>query len=75
MKCFRLSLQGRDEFREQFGLGRDAERISLTDLGGVSLAAIQALEQQNSVLIADNAALQQRMEALEQRVATLAAQR
>ena len=50
------------DFRAAFGLGADSRRISTVDADGVALAAIQALHRQN-------VELQERIEALEQRLA------
>ncbi|MBL0028754.1 MAG: tail fiber domain-containing protein [Rhodanobacteraceae bacterium] len=56
------------DFHAAFGLGRDDEHVAPTDLAGVALAAIQALNAQ----IADRDA---RIEALERRLTTLEQQR
>jgi hypothetical protein len=71
-----------EDFRAAFGLGADGQHISVTDLGGVSLAAIQGLDQvvqekdrQIQDLKAQNADLSQRLEKLEQAVKALQQER
>ncbi len=60
------------DFAAAFGLGADDTRISVTDIAGVSLAAIQALHQQASAKDAEIADLKQRLAALEALIATVA---
>lgn len=55
-----------EEFHAAFGLGNSDQSISTVDADGVALAAIQGLYRK---LQADNAALTQRLEALERRLA------
>ncbi len=54
------------DFHAAFGLGRDDEHVAPTDLAGVALAAIQALNAQISERDARIDALEQRLSALEQ---------
>lgn len=53
------------DFHAAFGLGRDAESVAPTDLAGVALAAIQALNAQLAERDARIEALMRRVEALE----------
>ncbi len=78
-----------EDFREAFGLGQDGQHISVTDLGGVSLAAIQGLndllgqkDQQLQVLERENrelrkaqARLAEELKSLEEKVGILLASR
>jgi len=59
------------DFYQAFGLGLDARHISTIDEGGVALAAIQALYQQNQQLRRQNQALNVRLTRLERKEATL----
>ena len=63
------------DFHAAFGLnGEDDKHISMGDESGVALAAIQGLSQkvesENSILRAENAELQKRLETLEKMVLT-----
>ncbi len=60
------------DFAAAFGLGEDDRHVSVIDLAGVSLAAIQALQGQVQVKDLEIQELQQRLVALEALVATLA---
>jgi hypothetical protein len=74
-----------EDFRAAFGLGADGQHISVTDLGGVSLAAIQgldqalgekdqrirALEQANQQLLEAQDALARQVQVLQEQVASL----
>ncbi|MEL7061872.1 MAG: hypothetical protein AAGN46_17735, partial [Acidobacteriota bacterium] len=46
-----------EDFAEAFDLGHTAEHITVTDINGVALAAIQGLQQQVQELKAELAAL------------------
>ena len=59
------------DFYQAFGLGLDARHISTVDEGGVALAAIQALYQQNQRLRRLNQALNVRLTRLERKEAKL----
>ncbi|MDX1557184.1 MAG: tail fiber domain-containing protein, partial [Xanthomonadales bacterium] len=54
------------DFYAAFGFGPDEEHITVSDLAGVSLAAVQALAEQNDMLRAQNLSLEQRLHELEQ---------
>ena len=62
-----------EDFHAAFGLGRDDTSISLVDYSGVALAAIQGLDRvvarEVAALRAENAALLERLAALEARLA------
>jgi hypothetical protein len=60
------------DFAAAFGLGADDVHISVADMAGVSLAAVQALHQQVTTRNAEIADLKQRLAALEALIATLA---
>ncbi len=62
------------DFWAAFGLGMDDKHITITDMGGVALAAIQGLEARNSELAEQNAGLAERLEALEAMIEKLAAE-
>ena len=60
------------DFHAAFGLnGMDERHIAIVDEGGVALAAIQGLYQQNGRLAQQNQALQGQLVALDQRLAVL----
>jgi hypothetical protein len=61
------------DFAAAFGLGPDDKHIALTDLGGVALAAIKALNATVNAKDAQLEAQQQQLEALEARNTDLAA--
>ena len=54
------------DFRAAFGLGDFPLRINTIDADGVALAAIKALEARTRALSEENAALRDRLAALEQ---------
>jgi hypothetical protein len=54
------------DFYAAFGLGEDERHISTVDAEGVALAAIQALYAQNQDLAAENVALRDQIDALQQ---------
>ncbi len=54
-----------EEFSAAYGLGENAERIAPGDMAGLALAAIKALEEQNSDLKTTIETLMQRLDALE----------
>jgi len=58
------------DFRAVFGIGSDDRHITLSDLGGVALAAIQALRDQLDDRDRQIRALETRLAALEQRLGT-----
>ena len=60
------------DFYGAFGLGADDRHVSARDMASVALAAVQALEQKNAGLTAENAELKQRLDDLEALVASLA---
>lgn len=59
------------DFRAAFGLGVDDRHIEMVDLGGVSLAAVQALKRQLDAREARIAQLESQNAALDQRLAAL----
>lgn len=59
------------DFRAAFGLGYDDTSIATVDEGGVALAAIQALHAEVGALKKENAALQQQLDAVLQRLRAL----
>jgi hypothetical protein len=61
------------DFAAIFGLGDDDRHIAVLDIAGVSLASVQALHRMVAEKDAEIAALQQRLTALEELVAKLAA--
>ena len=56
------------DFRAAFGLGEDDRHITVTDLGGVALAAIQGLLEEIEARDDTIRELERRLEALESRV-------
>ncbi len=60
------------DFAAAFGLGADVRRLAPSDLAGVAVAGVQALEQQLAEKDARIAALEARLAALEELVTTLA---
>lgn len=54
-----------EDFAAAFGLGRDDETITSSDIDGVALASIQALAQRLEALETENAGLRERIEELE----------
>jgi hypothetical protein len=63
------------DFAAAFGLGVDNRHISMTDMAGVTMAAVQALEEQVSAKDAEIAGLTRRLADLETLVSSLAAQK
>ncbi len=61
------------DFAATFGLGDDDRHIAVLDIAGVSLASVQALHRMVAEKDAEIATLQQRLTALEELVAKLAA--
>jgi hypothetical protein len=59
------------DFYAAFGLGDSDTSIGTLDADGVSLAAIQALHEQNQALQAENAELRDRVDGLEARLSAL----
>jgi hypothetical protein len=60
------------DFRAAFGLGEDDRHITLTDLGGVALAAVQGLLEQIEVRDRRIEELEKRLEAIETRLPPVA---
>jgi hypothetical protein len=61
------------DWQRAFGFSRDATTINMSDLDGVNLAAVQALERRTASLQAENAALRAQNLALEERMRRLEA--
>ncbi|MER3554204.1 MAG: hypothetical protein C4331_07610 [Meiothermus sp.] len=60
------------DFHTAFGLnGADDQHIAIVDQGGVALAAIQGLYQENQQLLRENRALKARLDDLERRLEAL----
>jgi regulator of replication initiation timing len=59
------------DFAAAFGLGGTDTAINAADVNGVTLAAIQALAEENEALALQNQALEERLAALEALVAEL----
>jgi hypothetical protein len=61
------------DFYAAFGLGKNDKGLSSIDTGGVALAAIKALNEENKALKASNVALTERLEKLESQQSTIQA--
>ena len=61
------------DWQRAFGFSADATTINMSDLDGVNLAAVQALERRTASLQAENAELRAQNRALEERMQRLEA--
>jgi hypothetical protein len=57
------------DWQRAFGFSADATTIDMSDLDGVNLAAVQALERRTAALQAENAALRERLARVEAQAA------